>query len=86
MQEPATRKLIDIKATTFKALSLKAHNKGISLKRYIEDLLEEEASTDLKPAPWGVTDKKILSLIGVAKPAIRSENIVDERLEYILSK
>lgn len=43
MQAETTRKLIDIKAPVFNSLSLKAKRKGVSLKRYIEDLLEEDA-------------------------------------------
>ena len=42
MQAETTRKLIDIKAPVFRSLTLKARRKGVSLKRYIEDLLEEE--------------------------------------------
>ena len=43
MQAETTRKLIDIKAPVFNSLALKAKRKGVSLKRYIEDLLEEDA-------------------------------------------
>ena len=42
MQEATTRKLIDIKAPTLLALSFKAKRKGVSLKRYIEEILEED--------------------------------------------
>ena len=86
MQAETTRKLIDIKAPVFKTLTLKARRKGVSLKRYIEDLLEEDASTEHRTAPQGVTDKKILSLIGLAKPSIRPVDLEDERLQYILNK
>ena len=86
MQEPATRKLIDIKAPTSKALSFKAMRKGVSLKRYIEDLLEESAVSEDIPSPEGVTDERILSLIGMAKPTVSLDGIVDDKLRYILSK
>ena len=86
MQAETTRKLIDIKAPVFQNLTLKAKRKGVSLKRYIEDLLEEDAREDRHVAPEGVTDGKILSLIGMAKPAIRPEDLADDRLQYILNK
>ena len=81
-----TRKLIDIKAPVFQNLTIKAKRKGVSLKRDIEDLLEEDARDDQHAAPEGVTDGKILSLIGMAKPAIRPADLDDERLQYILNK
>ena len=86
MQAETTRKLIDIKAPVFQSLTLKAKRKGVSLKRYIEDLLEEDARENHHSAPEGVTDGKILSLIGMAKPAIRPEDLADDRLQYILNK
>ena len=86
MQVETTRKLIDIKAPVFNSLSLKAKRKGVSLKRYIEDLLEEDAYKEHRDAPVGVTDGKILSLIGLAKPAIRPSDLEDDRLQYILNK
>ena len=86
MQAETTRKLIDIKAPVFNSLALKARRKGVSLKRYIEDLLEEDASTEHRAAPAGVTDAKILSLIGLAKPTIRPSDLEDDRLQYILNK
>ena len=86
MYEATTRKLIDIKAPTFRSLSFKAKRKGVSLKRYIEDLLEESAMSGEQPSPDGVTDRRILSLIGIAKPDISMESIEDEKLQYILSK
>ena len=86
MQAETTRKLIDIKAPVFNSLALKARRKGVSLKRYIEDLLEEDASTEHRAAPAGVTDGKVLSLIGLAKPTIRPSDLEDDRLQYILNK
>ena len=86
MQAETTRKLIDIKAPVFNSLALKAKRKGVSLKRYIEDLLEEDASTERRARPAGVTDEKILSLIGLAKPSIRPSDLEDDRLQYILNK
>jgi len=86
MQVETTRKLIDIKAPVFNSLSLKAKRKGVSLKRYIEDLLEEDAYKEHRDAPAGVTDEKILSLIGLAKPSLRPSDLEDDRLQYILNK
>ena len=86
MQTETTRKLIDIKAPVFNSLALKARRKGVSLKRYIEDLLEEDAQEEHRAAPEGVTDEKVLSLIGLAKPSIRPADLEDDRLQYILNK
>ena len=85
MQAETTRKLIDIKAPVFNSLALKAKRKGVSL-RYIEDLLEEDAYEEHRAAPAGVTDGKILSLIGLAKPTLRPSDLEDDRLQYILNK
>lgn len=84
--ETATRKLIDIKAPVFRVLSGKAQKRGVSLKRYIEDLLEADSREGGAHAPEGVSDPKILSLIGVAKPVRPSDVVDDDRLTYILSK
>ena len=62
MQAETKRKLIDIKAPVFNCLALKAKRKGVSLKRYIEDLLEEDAYEEHRAAPAGVTDGKILPI------------------------
>lgn len=86
MTTESTRKLIDIKAPVFRTLTLKAKRKGVSLKRYIEDLLEADAHVEHRAAPEGVTDGKILSLIGLAKPSIRPADLEDDRLQYILNK
>ena len=81
----ATRKLIDIKTSVFQVLSHKAQRRGVSLKRYIEDLLEADSLQD-RPNLDGVSNQKILSLIGIAKPTIALDSIEDDRLKYILSK
>lgn len=86
MQEAVTRKLIDIKAPVFKVLSNKARREGVSLKRYIENLLESDAAAGAQDAPEGVTAPNILSLIGMAKPTVHVESIDDDKLRYILSK
>ena len=86
MQGAATRKLIDIKMSVFEALSRKARLKGVSLKRYLEDLLEEDSRHGDNPVPEGVSDEKIIYLIGIAKPSVPLDPIEDERLKYILSK
>ena len=51
-----------------------------------EDLLEKGSFNDDYVALEGVKEKKILSLIGVAKPVILPSDLEDERLQYILSK
>lgn len=82
------RKLIDIKPGVFESLQYKAQRKSISLKRYIEELIEKDAAEEGLPVIAGVTDPRILRLIGIAKPKNGEtiENLEDERLQYILSK
>ena len=86
MNRSATRKLIDIKPSVINALKIKARRKGVSLKRYIEDLLEEDSNKDILHVPEGVSNAKVIALIGVAKPSVDVDMIDDERLQYILSK
>lgn len=80
-----TRKLIDIKAPIMKRLSLKAAGKGMSLKKYIESLLEAEAiSSSEEGLIEGVSSEAIIGLIGIAKLPDGVE--LDDRAKYILSK
>lgn len=79
------RKLIDIQTPAFEALQQEAARKNISLKRYIENLLDQEAAgirlrqRELNPG--------VLRLLGSAIPKDRSiAEIDDDRLRYILSK
>lgn len=80
-----TRKLIDVKAPVIRLLSKKAAVKGMSLKRYMEYVLETDAldSRESKTVE-GVHSEAILGLIGVAKMPEGIE--LDERAKYILSK
>ena len=81
----AKRKLIDIQATTFNTLSEEASRRRISLKKYIENLLEEEALS-IKRQHIEISPN-ILRLVGSALPKDRRpEDIDDDRLRYILSK
>ncbi|MBR6456990.1 MAG: hypothetical protein IKS71_00185 [Bacteroidales bacterium] len=78
------RKLIDLKPDVFRALSVKAKKRGITLKKYIENVLETEAvDSDIK-VPEGVTSPKVISLIGIAKGA--EVDWEEERLNYLMSK
>ena len=88
MNHAATkRKLIDLELPIFTILSQEARKEGVSLKKYIENLLEAEAERRRPAVPVDVTDPRILSLVGVAKNAIENEAAEsDERLQYILSK
>ena len=86
MDRATTRKLIDIKPSVINVLKVKARSKGVSLKRYIEDLLEEDSNKDVLHVPEGVTNAKVIALIGVAKPSVDVDMIDDGRLQYILSK
>ncbi len=80
------RKLIDLKGPVFDTLSREAKIHGVSLKKYIENVLEEDAARCRPAAPAGVHDSGILGLIGVAKHLAASSDPDDERLRYILSK
>ena len=80
------RKLIDLRGSVFETLSREARNHGVSLKKYIETVLEEDAARHRPAAPAGVHDAGILGLIGVAKHIVASADPDDDRLQYILSK
>ena len=54
------------------------------MKRYIENVLEEDAADTETSIPSGVTSPKIISLIGLAKGA--DKDWEEERLNYLLSK
>lgn len=84
--DTAKRKLIDIKGTVFETLSLQAHREGMSLKKYIETLLEKDAERHRAERPAHITDQRILGLVGIAKRAAAEADPDDERLQYILSK
>lgn len=78
----AHRKLIDIKTSVFEELTLQAQNHGISLKRYIENLLEETCLSHKSAYSPGIS-----RLIGSARPkGIDLSSIEDDRLQYLLSK
>ena len=75
------RKLIDIKPRVFNSLSQAAAREGVSLKRYIEDLLEK-ACPRREPSEGGIS-----RLIGSALPKHTDiSSIEDDRLKYLLSK
>lgn len=80
------RKLIDIKAPVFETLSLQARREGVSLKKYIETLLERDAEQHRAEQSAHVKDPRILGLVGIAKRAAAEADPNDERLQYILSK
>lgn len=78
----AHRKLIDIKPAVFESLSLEAARKGVSLKRYIEEMLEKSC-----PRPGAKNESGIGRLIGSAIPkSVDIYSIEDDRLKYLLSK
>jgi len=82
------RKLIDLKPFVFDALSAEASRRKISLKRLIENTLEEQASQIMPESTTGVKlSPAIRRLIGSAKPVSGSSvDFEDERLKYLLSK
>ena len=79
---PAKRKLIDITGPVFETLSRQAHREGVSLKKYIETLLENACP----PKPVG-NSSGIYRLIGSALPQEGDlSSLDDDRLQYLLSK
>ena len=81
MEQAVHRKLIDIKPSIFEALSLEAVRQGVSLKRYIEDLLEKACPRRKVP------ESGISRLIGSALPKGKDLSAIDDdRLQYLLSK
>lgn len=80
------RKLIDIRPSVFEKLSIKAGRKGVSLKRYIEDMLERDSEDVDALAPAGVSSGRVISLIGAARGSAVDINWEEERLKYLLSK
>ena len=76
------RKLIDIKPAVFESLSLEAERQGISLKRHIENILEEACPRKKVGGASGIS-----RLIGSALPSGGDiESLSDDRLQYLLSK
>lgn len=76
------RKLIDLKPAVFDSLTLEAKRTGVSLKKYIEDLLESAC-----PQSNEAVSGRIGRLIGSAKPkGVDIHAIGDDRLQYLLSK
>lgn len=77
------RKLIDIKPEVFEFLSQEASRQGVSLKKYIENLLEDACPKEGKT----VADSSISHLLGSALPKHGTlASINDERLRHILAK
>ena len=77
----AHRKLIDIKPFVFESLSLEAARQGTSLKRFIENLLEQACPKREVPSVG------ISRLVGSALPKDKeSSSIDDDRFQYLLSK
>lgn len=83
--ETVQRKLIDLRAPVVRAISVKARAKSMTFKRYVEQLVEEDAARDggLGLIPEDVTDPVLIGMVGMA--AGDSEP-GDDRLDYILSK
>ena len=83
-----TRKLIDIKKPVMQLLSAKAELSGVSLKKYIETLIEQDALRAGRDSKLSnIHSRKVLSLVGVGHLKDgRSAHPEDDRLQYILSK
>lgn len=79
------RKLIDIRPFIFDKLSIKAGREGVSLKRYIENLLEKDVEDMKAVVPEGISSPAVISLIGVCS-GDASDDWEEERLKYLLAK
>lgn len=86
METAVKRKLIDIKPNVFDSLTIQARERGVSLKRYIEELLEEESQKRESGIPPTVKDARIIGLLGIGKRAVAALDPNDDRAQYILSK
>ena len=86
METAVKRKLIDIKPDVFDSLTIMARERGVSLKKYIEDLLEEESHKRESGIPPSVKDARIIGLLGIGKRAVAALDASDDRAQYILSK
>lgn len=86
--ETVQRKLIDLRGPVVRAISIKARAKSLSFKRYVEQLIEEDAARDnsLSLIPEEVTDPVLLGLVGIAAGQSPASESADDRLDYILSK
>lgn len=86
--ETVQRKLIDLRSPVVRAISIKARAKSLSFKRYVEQLIEEDAARDnsLSLIPEEVTDPVLLGLVGIAAGQSTASEPADDRLDYILSK
>ena len=86
--ETVQRKLIDLRGPVVRAISIKARAKSMSFKRYVEQLIEEDAARDnsLSLIPEEVTDPVLLGLVGIAADQSPASEPADDRLDYILSK
>lgn len=82
------RKLIDIRMPVFETLSMEAQRKNVSLKKFIESLLETKAE-EIQQTPFSVTppSEMLRKLIGSAgAEPLSPEELEDERLKYLLAK
>lgn len=76
------RKLIDIKPAVFEELSLHARLQGVSLKKYIETLLEDTCVSRKSEYSPGIS-----RLIGSALSKGKDLSAIeDDRFQYLLSK
>ncbi len=82
------RKLIDIRQPVFDTLSSEARRQKVSLKRLIENTLNEAARQFEEGRLNERSSKDVLGkLIGSAKPhGGQIEDVKDDRLQYLLSK
>ncbi|MBO4566232.1 MAG: hypothetical protein J5695_03295 [Bacteroidales bacterium] len=81
------RKLIDLRAPVVMAISAKAKAKSMSFKRYVEQLVEQDAASGNGFAliPEEVTDPVLLGMVGIGAGKADTSK-PDDRLDYILSK
>lgn len=86
METAVKRKLIDLQPAVFDSLARQARGRGVSLKKYIEILLERESEKREPAIPSSVSDERVISLLGIGKHALAKTDPDDDRTQYILSK
>ncbi|MBR4740533.1 MAG: hypothetical protein IK074_05165 [Bacteroidales bacterium] len=80
------RKLIDLEIPVLEALQIQAHDRGVSVKSYMEQIIKEETMRRAPSIPRTVTSPKLIGLLGIAKKVEMKIDPNDERSQYILSK
>lgn len=81
------KKLITLTIPVINSIRSKARAKNMTFKRYVEELITEDAGKDdkLPVIPDEVSDIGLISLAGIINSKSLKE-MKDDRVDYILSK